>query len=71
MESFSEVDPTFAKSIEHLGVYSVTEPKNLTQLAILAQRIEADGVILRGTLEAFLKLYLSREDREKTIGFTN
>lgn len=58
-ECFS-IDPDFEAAIRHLAPAG-EEP--------LPSQLESDAKILRATAHSFIELYLSPEEKKKTIGF--
>ena len=60
-ECFS-VDPSFREAVDHLQ--KLTENSN-----DFIHRMECDGKVLLATAHSFIELYLSPEEKKKTIGF--
>jgi hypothetical protein len=52
------IDPLFQEAVEHLE----TDPGNLYKMT-------ADAKVLLATAHSFIELYLSPEDKKKSIGF--
>ena len=55
------LDPAFADAVHHLHPLRESED--------LRWRMESEGQVLLATAHSFIELYLSPEDKKKTIGF--
>jgi hypothetical protein len=59
------IDPAFKDAVSHLQALRYTGGSGLE----LSDQLESDGRILLATAHSFIQLYLSPEEKKKTIGF--